>query len=101
MVEGTKGSHHKEGTTKMAKLSMVCAGIDIGKFKLDAAINGSNEYLQVDNSPDGYLALTAWLRRHRVKRTGMEASGGYEQPVMAALRRSSCNAPRTTGSMPP
>jgi transposase len=86
MVEGTEGSHHKEGMTKMAKLSMVCAGIDIGKFKLDAAIEGRNELLQVDNSPDGYIALAAWLRQNRVKRVGMEASGGYEQPVMAALR---------------
>ncbi|WP_235677249.1 IS110 family transposase [Rhodopseudomonas palustris] len=73
--------------TKMAKLSMVCAGIDIGKFKLDAAIEGRNESLEVGNSPDGYIALAAWLRRHRVKRVGMEASGGYELPVMAALRR--------------
>src|SRR5260370_10716787 len=30
---------------------------------------------------------TAWLRRHRVKRVGIEASGGYEQPVVAELRR--------------
>lgn len=87
MVEGTEGSHHKEGMTKMAKLSMVCAGIDIGKFKLDAAIEGRNESLEVGNSPDGYVALIAWLRRHRVKRVGMEASGGYELPVIAALRR--------------
>ncbi|MFT4275172.1 MAG: IS110 family transposase [Rhodopseudomonas sp.] len=71
----------------MAKLSMVCAGIDIGKFKLDAAIEGRNESLEVGNSPDGYIALAAWLRRHRVKRVGMEASGGYELPLMAALRR--------------
>jgi transposase len=28
MVEGTEGSHHKEGTTKMAKSSMAVAGID-------------------------------------------------------------------------
>ncbi|MBI5130543.1 MAG: IS110 family transposase, partial [Rhodopseudomonas palustris] len=46
----------------MAKLSMVCAGIDIGKFKLDAAIEGRNENLEVGNSPDGYIALAAWLR---------------------------------------
>lgn len=87
MVEGTQGSHHKEGMTKMAKLSMSCAGIDIGKFKLDAAIEGLQERLQVDNACHGYAALAAWLRRYRVRRVGMEASGGYEQPVMAALRR--------------
>jgi transposase len=87
MVEGTEGSHHKEGTTKMAKSSMICAGIDTGKYKLDVAISGRQDQLQVDNSPDGHKALTVWLRRHRVKRVGIEASGGYEQEVMAALRR--------------
>jgi transposase len=87
MVEGTEGSHHKEGMTKMAKRNMVCAGVDIGKFKLDSAIDGTKEQLQVDNTPDGHAALATWLRRHRVNRVGMEASGGYEQPVMAALRR--------------
>jgi transposase len=29
----------------------------------------------------------AWLRQHRVKRIGLEASGGYEQSVVAELRR--------------
>jgi transposase len=86
MVEGTQGSHHKEGMTKMSKLTMVCAGVDIGKFKLDVAIDGTKEHVQVDNTPDGHTALTTWLRRHRVKRVGIEASGGYEQTVMAALR---------------
>src|SRR5438094_50185 len=38
MVEGTKGSHHKEGSKKMSKNSTVCAGIDTGKYKLDVAI---------------------------------------------------------------
>ena len=87
MVEGTKGSHHKEGTTKMAKHSMVCAGIDTGKHKLDVALDQGPEQLQVDNSPDGHKSLAAWLRQRRVRRIGIEASGGYEQAVVAALRR--------------
>ena len=43
MVEGTKGSHHKEGSTKMSKHITVCAGIDTGKRKLDAALDGRSE----------------------------------------------------------
>jgi len=31
--------------------------------------------------------LVEWLRRHKVKRVGIEASGGYEQAVIAELRR--------------
>lgn len=70
----------------MAKGSMVCAGIDTGKRKLDIALNASKERLQVDNDPQGHLILLTWLRRHRVKRIGIEASGGYEQEVVATLR---------------
>ena len=87
MVEGTKGSHHKEGMTKMGKHSMVCAGIDTGKDKLDVALNARSEQVQVDNNPDGHATLSAWLRQRRVKRVGIEASGGYEQEVVTTLRR--------------
>ena len=47
----------------------------------------AREQLQVENTPEGYKVLLAWLRRHRVKRVGIEASGGYEQAVVAELRR--------------
>jgi len=87
MVEGTEGSHHKEGSRKMSKHSIVCAGIDTGKRKLDVALDGRSEQLQVDNTADGHHTLSAWLRRHRAKRVGIEASGGYEQAVVAQLRR--------------
>jgi transposase len=71
----------------MAKHITICAGIDTGKRKLDVAIEGSREQLQVENTSEGHKVLLAWLRRHRVKRVGIEASGGYEQPVVAELRR--------------
>lgn len=70
----------------MAKSITVCAGIDTGKLKLDVALDGSPERLQVENTAEGYEALLEWLRHHRVKRVGIEASGGYEQAVVAALR---------------
>src|SRR5205807_8681168 len=41
----------------------------------------------IDNMPAGYKALSDWLRRHRAKRIGIEASGGYELAVVAELRR--------------
>jgi transposase len=71
----------------MSKHTMVCAGIDTGKRKLDAALKGGAERLQVNNAADGHAALARWLRRRRVKRVGIEASGGYEQDVVAELRR--------------
>jgi transposase len=71
----------------MSKHSIVCAGIDTGKHKLDVALDGSQEQLQIDNAADGHAVLSVWLKRHRVKRIGIEASGGYEQEVVAQLRR--------------
>ena len=86
MVEGTEGSHHKEGSTKMSKDTTVCAGIDTGKHKLDVAIDGGAERVQVDNNSEGHRSLLAWLRQRKVKRIGIEASGGYEQAVVSSLR---------------
>ncbi|HEY1473772.1 MAG TPA: IS110 family transposase [Pseudolabrys sp.] len=87
MVERTLGSHNKGGSTKMAKHTTICAGIDISKRKLDVAIDGSSERLQVENTAEGHKALLEWLQRHKVKRVGIEASGGYELPVVIELRR--------------
>jgi len=71
----------------MAKRITICAGIDTGKHKLDVAIDGSSEQLRVDNTAEGHRALAEWLKGHKVKRIGIEASGGYEQAVVAELRR--------------
>jgi transposase len=87
MVEGTVGSHHKEGSRKMSNHSMICAGIDTSKSKLDVALNSSGDQLRVENAADGHGTLSAWLEQRRVKRVGIEASGGYEQEVVARLRR--------------
>lgn len=86
MVEGTEGSHHKEGSRKMSNHNTGCAGIDTGKHKLDIASDGSAERLQVDNNSEGHRTLSAWLRQRQVERIGIEASGGYEQAVVSSLR---------------
>jgi len=70
----------------MSKGITICAGIDTGKRKLDVALEAGRERLEVDNNAAGRQVLAAWLERHRVKRVGIEASGGYEQDVVAELR---------------
>lgn len=87
MVEGTVGSHHKEGSTKMRHHNTICAGIDTGKYKLDVALTEGAQRLQADNNPDGHAVLAAWLRKRRVNRVGIEASGGYEQTLVGKLRQ--------------
>jgi transposase len=71
----------------MSKHSTKAAGIDTGKHKLDVALSSGGEALQVVNKEAGYSELCVWLRQHRIKRVGIEASGGYEQEVVAWLRR--------------
>ena len=72
----------------MAKSIMACAGIDTGKRTLEVALLAeAAERLGLDNDAAGYVSLLKWLRRRRVKRVGIEASGGYEAPVVAELRR--------------
>jgi transposase len=70
----------------MTKPNIVCAGIDTGKNKLDVAIRGVAKRWCLDNAAHGHAALSALLREHRVERVGIEASGGYERAVVAALR---------------
>ena len=74
----------------MSKNSIVCAGIDTGKRKLDVAIkgvNGQRVELLIDNTADGHEVLSGWLRKHGVERVGIEASGGYEEAVVLHLRK--------------
>ena len=67
--------------------STICAGIDIGKRKLDVAVCGNDASQQTDNTPVGHQKLITWLRGHKVERVGVEATGGYEQGIVQALRR--------------
>jgi transposase len=89
MVDRTQGSYRKEGQAKMAQTSMIVAGIDTGKAKLDTALSSGRESLQVDNSATGHTELATWLEGHGVTRIGIEASGGYEAAVIAHLRAQS------------
>src|SRR5438477_390958 len=70
----------------MGKHSTKAAGIDTGKHKLDVALSSGDDILQSGNEEAGYQELCSWLRRHRVKRVGIEASGGYERGVVGWLR---------------
>jgi transposase len=87
MVAGTTWFVCKAGTTKMTKTSTKVAGIDTGKAMLEVGTYPAGDSLQVANAGDGHKELIAWLRARRIKRVGIEASGGYEQAVVAFLRR--------------
>lgn len=70
----------------MSKNSTTAAGIDTGKHKLDVALSSGADILQVSNDATGYGQLCDWLRSRKIKRAGIEASGGYERGVVEWLR---------------
>jgi transposase len=84
---------HKEGSTKMSEITtrqqrrQSCAGIDVGKAWLDIALDDNQLLERRPNTPDGHALLLADLQKHNVQRIGLEATGGYEQQVVIALRQ--------------
>lgn len=72
----------RKGSTK----PLVCAGVDIGKAKLDCAVAGGGQALCCDNTAEGRSQLIAFLKGQGVRRVGLEASGGYEIEVVDDLR---------------
>jgi transposase len=87
MVEGTQGSYPREGRGRWPNLSWHAPASIPASASFDIALAQGAEQLRIDNDAAGHVSLTGWLRRHRVKRIGIEASGGYEAAVVAELRR--------------
>jgi transposase len=70
----------------MAQKEVVVAGIDVAKDKVDACIRSLSQRQTFPSTADGRRALVRWLRKHKVGKTAMEASGGYERDWAKALR---------------
>jgi len=70
---------------EQGKSSTAVAGVDVGKFRLDAAIEGVREQFETSNDAAGIEEMGGWLKRHGVDRVGMEATGGYERRLRLAL----------------
>jgi transposase len=64
---------------------MKIAGVDVGKRWLDAAAHGLEDQVRVTNDVAGIGELIAWLKAREVGRVGLEATGGYERALRAAL----------------
>lgn len=60
-------------------------GIDVSAATLDVAVVPTGATWQVANSAAGHATLLAHIRRVQPARIVLEASGGYERAVLAAL----------------
>src|SRR5438874_3694685 len=63
----------------MAQDDLVVVGIDVAKDKVDACIRAFALRQVFPSAAQGHRKLIAWLRKHKVTKAVMEASGGYER----------------------
>ena len=70
----------------MAQNEVVVVGIDVAKDKVDACIRSLSQRQTFPSTAEGRRALIRWLRKHKVGKAAMEASGGYERDWAKALR---------------
>ena len=70
----------------MAQSDCVVVGIDVAKDKVDACIRSLSQRQTFPSTTEGRRALIRWLRKHKVGKAAMEASGGYERDWAKALR---------------
>ena len=70
----------------MAQNDLVVVGIDVAKDKVDACIRRLALRQTFSSTTQGHRKLIAWLRKHKVDKAVMEASGGYERNWANALR---------------
>jgi transposase len=70
----------------MAQNDFVVVGIDVAKDKVDACIRALSQWQTFPGTPKGRRAPIRWLRKHKVGKAAMEASGGYEREWAKALR---------------
>jgi transposase len=65
--------------------NQVFVGIDVSKARLDVALRPGDESFDVTNNQRGFAALAKRLKKLRVSRVVLEASGGYEIAAASEL----------------
>src|SRR3981189_3833604 len=76
----------KEGSWRMTQDDLVVAGIDVAKDKVDVFIRSQSLRRAFASTTEGRRELASWLRRRKVGKAVMEASGGYEREWAKTLR---------------
>lgn len=69
----------------MKRTPPVCVGIDVAKAHLDVAGNTHESIQRFANDPQGHAALIEHLKPMAIQRIVLEATGGYERPIVAMM----------------
>jgi Transposase len=80
---GRWATEAREGEA-MGEPAAVVVGIDVAKAALDVAVRPSREQRQLSHDAVGWGELVAWLPVVQPQVIVLEATGGYEMPVVAA-----------------
>src|ERR1700754_415048 len=83
---GLEPGPSKEASWMMAQNDLVVAGIDVAKDKVDVFIRSLVLRRTFASTAEGRRELALLLRRQKVTKAVMEASGGYEREWAKALR---------------
>jgi len=66
-------------------MTKAVVGIDVGKAKLDVAVNGEKPVKEWANDETGRAALREWVASQAPELVVVEASGGYEAAIVSEL----------------
>lgn len=77
---GRRSAQHARGI-----MGDIYVGIDVSKARLDVAVRPSGEVWSVTNDEVGFAALVSRLQPLEPKLVIVEATGGYQAPLAAAL----------------
>ncbi len=72
-------------TASPTDVSRLGVGIDVSKARLDVDWSDDRPAFSVDNQPDGHLQIVQALSPVDAHRIVIEATGGYERPIVAEL----------------
>lgn len=63
---------------------MTAVGVDVGKASLDLAVDGQSDVARYPNTPAGITKVIRRLQTLKATRVVVEATGGYEEPLLEA-----------------
>src|SRR6202043_4248515 len=85
-LEGLRARNEQGREWMMAQNYIDIVGIDVAKDQVDACIRSLSLRQTCPSTAQGHRKLIAWLRKHKVNKAVMEASGGYERGWARVVR---------------